>query len=157
MWNICNGAHYVAVSEIQNSLKKLQYDKHDRNSGFSTSHLLYGSDTLNVFLSFLLSSIMQHGYTPVQMSTSTIIPIPKNCRKSLNDSDNYRGIALSSPIGKMFDCILINANTEELKSSDFQFGYKENSSTAKCTFVVKEIINYYNTNGSEVYVILLDV
>ena len=117
---------------------------------------MYGCDKLNVYLSFLLSSIMQHGYTPEQMSRSTIIPIPKNCRKSLNDSENYRGIALSSPIGKLFDCILMNAFTEELKSSDFQFGYKENSSTTKCTFVVNEIINYYNTNGSDVYVILLD-
>ena len=69
-------------------------------------------------------------------------------------TDNYRVIALSSPIRKMFDCILIKANTEELKSTDFQFGYKENSSTAKCTFVVNEIINYYNTNDSDVYVIL---
>ena len=56
----------------------------------------------------------------------------------------------------MLDCILINANTEEPKSSDFQFGYKENSSTTKCTFVVNKFINYYNTTGSDVYVIIHD-
>ena len=39
----------------------------------------------------------------------------------------------------MFDCILINANTEELKSSDFQSGYKENSSTTKLHLLLSKL------------------
>ena len=39
-------------------------------------------------------------------------------------------------------------------SSDYQFGYKSDSSTTKCTFVVNEVINYYMKNGSSVFSIL---
>jgi len=44
-----------------------------------------------------------HGSVPDIFLTSTILPIPKNC--NLTDSANYRGIALSSVFGKIFDHI----------------------------------------------------
>ena len=37
-----------------------------------------------------------------------------------------------------------------------QFGFKEKFSTSQCTFVMSEIISYYNYNRSDVYVMLLD-
>ena len=37
-----------------------------------------------------------------------------------------------------------------------QFGFKEHFSTSQCTFVMSEIISYYNYNRSDVYVMLLD-
>ena len=43
-----------------------------------------------------------------------------------------------------------------LKSSDLQFGFKSESSTTACTFVFDEAVNYYNRNGSDVHVVLLD-
>ena len=67
---------------------------------------------------------------PNDMLLSTIIPIPKNSRNSLNDSNNYRGIALSSPINKMLDWILMNKSNSALKTSDLQFGYKAKTSTS---------------------------
>ena len=97
-----------------------------------------------------------HGVTPYSMSLSTIIPIPKNSRKSLNDSSNYRGIALLSPIGKLLDLIIISQHGFCLKSSDLQFGYKKSTSTTHCTMVAKEVVNYYINNGSNVYTTLLD-
>ena len=51
----------------------------------------------------LFSTWLSHGHAPKAMRLSTIIPIPKNIRKSLNDSDNYRGIALNSVLEKVFD------------------------------------------------------
>ena len=87
---------------------------------------------------------------------STIIPIVTNKRKSVNNSDNYRGIALSSVIGKLIDVIILEAQADALKSSDLQFGFKKGSSTTQCTFVVNEVINYYTNNKSNVYSLFLD-
>ncbi len=84
------------------------------------------------------------------MLLSIIIPIPKDTRKSLNKSDNYRGIALSSPIGKLMDWVFLLRQKEALSSSDYQFGYKTKSSTTKCTFVVNEVITYFTNNYSSV-------
>ena len=39
-----------------------------------------------------------HGMSPSSLQSSTLVPIPKDKRKSLSMSDNYRAIALSSPI-----------------------------------------------------------
>ena len=37
-----------------------------------------------------------------------------------------------------------------------QFGFKEHSSTTKCTFALTETVNYFRKNKSNVYVMLLD-
>ena len=36
-----------------------------------------------------------------------------------------------------------------------QFGFKEHSSTTKCTFALTETVNYFRKNKSNVYVMLL--
>ena len=74
----------------------------------------------------------------------------------MNDSNNYRGIALSSILSKLLDKVIIQSHKVHLGSSDLQFGYKEKSSTSQCTFVVEEIIRYYRSNESNVYAIFLD-
>ena len=100
--------------------------------------------------------MLRHGYIPNKMLISTIIPIPKNRRKSLNDSDNYRGIALSSILGKVLDWVILLSSGDALRTSDAQFGFKPKHSTSQCTFVAKETIQYYVKGGSSVYVMLLD-
>ena len=43
-----------------------------------------------------------------------------------------------------------------LQTSDMQFGYKQNHSTTLCTTVLKEVVNCYLKNNSNVYCCLLD-
>ncbi len=74
----------------------------------------------------------------------------------MNSSDNYRAIALSSIFGKMVDKILLTKCQSVFLTSDFQYGFKKKHSTNQCTFVVNEIIQYYNNNGSNVLLTLLD-
>ena len=100
--------------------------------------------------------MISHSYTPESTLVSTIAPIPKDTMKSLNDSKNYRSIALSSIIGKVYDYIIIQNNPDVLSSLNWQFAFKEKSSTTQCTFVVQETINYYLKHGSSVHAILLD-
>ena len=95
--------------------------------------------------------MLVHGFSPGNMLVSTIIP--KSTKKSLSDSSNYRGIALSSIIGKVFDMLILNTNREVLKSS---VGFKEKHSTSQCTFVLNEVVHYYYKNNSDVYVMMLD-
>ena len=56
----------------------------------------------------------------------------------------------------MFDNIILALNSSILSSSDYQFGFKPKHSTVNCSFVLKEIAQYYNNNGSNVYCLLLD-
>jgi len=74
------------------------------------------------------------------MVSSIVIPIPKG-RNGQSDSDNYRGISLSSIFGKILDLIVLSRYTSQLLTSDKQFGFKAKRSTNMCTMVVKEVVN----------------
>ena len=124
--------------------------------GHYTDHIINGTAKLNTMMSLLFTSMIHHSFTPMDMLLGTIIPIPKDTRKSANDSNNYRSIALSSAFGKVLDWIIIELNPQVLTSSNLQFAYTPNAATTQCTFVTNETIQYYNSNGSDVHAILLD-
>ena len=75
---------------------------------------------------------------------------------NLTDSNNYRGIALSSVFGKILDLIFLNRYSDILCTSKFQFGFKAKRSTNHCCMVLKEAIAYYVNNSSTVYCTTLD-
>ena len=93
---------------------------------------------------------------PDSMSLGSMVPIPKCKLKALENSDNYRSIALSSNFGKLLDWVILLKEQKTLSRSDAQFGFKEKSSTTQCTFVFLETVNYYNSHGSNCYSMLLD-
>ena len=68
---------------------------------------MQGTHRLFVMITLLYSSIMLHGTIPTAMNISTLVAVPKNTNKSLNRSDNYRAIALSSTIGKLIDKVIL--------------------------------------------------
>ena len=121
-----------------------------------SNHLIHGGVRLHVYISLLFDSMLTHGFVPSDLLLSTLVPIPKNKRKSLNVSDNYRAIALSSVLGKLLDNILLDKCCSVFARSDLQFGFKKKHSTSHCTFVVDEVLQYYNNNNSNVYLALLD-
>ena len=89
----------ITVNTITKGISALKKDKTDIDAGHSTNHLIHGDHMLNVLLSLLFNSMLNHGVVPNGMMSGTIIPIPKNKLKSLNNSNNYRGITISSILG----------------------------------------------------------
>ena len=152
----CYNNHVFSCIDVKDSISHLKKGKGDGHSENSSEHFIYGTNKLHVYLSLLMTSMFKHGMSPEGLTLSTIISIPKNKKKSLNSSDNYRGIALSSIIGKMLDRIIFVNNSCIFKTSDLQFGFKSNHSTTQCTYVVNEVIDYYLNKGGNVYVTLLD-
>ena len=47
-------------------------------------------------------------------------------------------------------------NSHIFQSSEQQFGFKADSSTTMCSFVLNETIEYYNSNNSTVFALMLD-
>ena len=101
--------------------------------------------------------MIKHGCSPDGLLNVMIHPIPKNKIKSLNDSENYTCIALSCVLAKLLDWIILSDNRHILDTSDLQFGFKPDSSTSHCSFVVSDCINYYQQGGTDVHLVLLDV
>ena len=72
------------------------------------------------------------------------------------DSNNYRATAISSLLGKSFDTVLLKLQQATLFTDSLQFGFKFNSFTVICTSLLRDTIEYYNENGSDCYLLLLD-
>ena len=100
--------------------------------------------------------MLSHGFTPEDMIRAVITSIPKNVKESVACSENYRGIALSSILGKVFDLIIIQRYGHALSSSDLQFSFKETHSTVMCSAAIKEVTSHYLHNKSYVYACMLD-
>ena len=146
----------ITISNVIKGISVLKRDKTDIDSGHCTNHLIYSCHKLHVVLTLLFNSMLIHGFAPSGILKGTAIPIPKNKLKSINDSGNYRGITLSSIIGKLLDNIILNRYRMLLNTSEFQFGFKSESSTTQCNFILEEVLQYYKNNNTDVYVMMLD-
>ena len=151
-----HSGQFVNVNDVVKALDKLKLGKHDGNLGHFSDHVIHGTRRLHVLLSLLFNSLLSHGYVPEQFFMSTVIPIPKNKKKSLNDSENYRAIALSSILGKIIDRIISDKCSYAFNTMDQQFGFKAQHSTNQCTFVVNEILQYYANNNTNCLITLID-
>ena len=101
--------------------------------------------------------MLSHGVASTGLLLSTMVPVPKDKRGSKSDSNNYRAIAVSSILGKLFDSIIIKLDQHlSLVTDNLQFGFKENSSTITCTQLLVETTEYYNINNTDCYMLLLD-
>ena len=63
------------------------------------------------------------------MLNSVIIPLEKNKFGDLSDKNNYRPIAISSIISKVFENIILHRIEDYLWTTDNQFGLKAHHST----------------------------
>ena len=69
----------------------------------------------------------------------------------------YRSIAISSLLEKIIDHIIIVRQSEAMKTSHYQYGFKLSSLTALCSTMVNETVQYYTENGGKpVHVLLFD-
>ena len=95
-------------------------------------------------------------YDLLRKHASTMVPVPKDKRSNKSDSSNYRAIAISRILGKFLDSIIIQDQYVSLKTDDLPFGFKENTSTIICTQLLIEAVEYYNSNNTDCFMLLLD-
>ena len=154
--NHCYVNHEVSVSDVKKAVSRMKSGKSDCDEGFSSDHIVNACSQLFVHLSMFLSMALKHQHVPQHMLGSVLVPIPKNLRKSIHDSNNYRSIAISSLIAKIFDNVILSKHEAVLCTSDLQFGFRPGHSTTQCTFVLQEITELYAKQKSSTFVTLLD-
>ena len=142
--------------DVRKAIQQLKRGKHDSYYKLYSDHYVHTTHRFHVLLTLLFNLMLNHNVIPYDISQSVLIPIPKDKKKSLNTSKNYRAIALSSVMGKIIDLCLLSKHTELFTTNDLQFGFKKDHSSMQCTFAVKEVIQYYNNKRSNVHVMLLD-
>ena len=134
----------------------MKLGKSDREEGLVSDDFINGTMLLQVLITCLFNCMLVHGVCPDTMFCGTMIPIPKDKRKSLDCSDNYRAITLGSIVSKILDSVIMLKDKSALSTSDLQFAFKNKSSSSHCTLTMLGTISYYNFQRSDVYVALLD-
>ena len=146
--------HNISYKDVCESVVKLKKNKKDGTNDLFSDNIIYGTRLLYVILSILFTCMLIHGICPEHMSDGSMFPIPKV--KSTTNSDEFRAITLGSIFNKLSDVILLNYFQSELSSCNLQFGFKQNSSTAMCSFVVQKVLSHYHNENTPVYCTLLD-
>ena len=85
--------HKVSKNDVSMAVKRLKSDKSDVEGRVLSNNYIHGTDHLFMYLSFLFSSMINHGYAPATFLQSNMVPIPKGARANVTDSNMYRSIA----------------------------------------------------------------
>ena len=148
----------VTIEQMREAINRLKCEKKDGvYDTIASDHFINATDSFydKLLVCVLFSKCLLHGYMPGAMILSTLVPIPKD-NNDMQSSEKYRGIALSAICNKLFEYIILLKYGHMLCAGDLQFAYKADSSTKQCTWMAREVITYYNNNGSDVYSCLLD-
>ena len=79
-----------------------------------SDNLKNGTYTLYHMISILFTSMLIHGVSPADSLLSILVPIPKNKKDNKCNSNNYRQIAISSILWKIFDIIVLDVQYDSL-------------------------------------------
>ena len=152
--NSLKGVDLITTEKIREATLHLKSNRND-------PLFIFNSETapLAVFehMKYIIKSFLIHSNVSNNLLIATLIPIPKDKMGNLTSSNNYRSIALSSLILKIFDWIIILQFGQTLGLDDFQFSYQKNCSTRMCTWMVTESISYFTRNGSGIFTCVMDM
>ena len=102
------------------------------------------------------NAFIVHGFLPSDLTDSILVPAVKEKTGDISDKGNYRHIALASVVSKVFEMSLLVKLEKYLYSSDYQFGFKPRHSTYLCIYTLKDVIEFYKSQSSSVYVCFMD-
>ena len=114
---------WLTSQEINDAINKLTKDKAPGRNNITGEHSIFPCK-VSVMLTLLFNSMLQHGYVPEAFIDALILPIVKDTNEDLGDSDNYRPIALTSVISKVFELVILERCRSILDTSSHQFGFK---------------------------------
>ena len=125
--------HFVNSTQISDVIKILRLSKSDGVYDLSSDNFKHGTSLLFHCISVIINCMLC-GITAHQVFLhGAVIPIPKNTERNLSSSCNYRAIALTSIFSKILDKTIMSLQSENLMTSELQFGFKEHSSTIMCS------------------------
>ena len=104
----------------------------------------------------LFKAFLIHNDFSTDIIACAFVPLLKGALKDSSKSDNYRAIAISSLILKVFDNMIIILFGTSLATDWLQFGFKPKTGTTQCSWFVLEVVSYFWQHNTSVKSALLD-
>jgi hypothetical protein len=135
----------VSLRDCVNDIPRQPREGGERGERERERDVLDAIDVITQPLCNLFYFVYDNGVYPVAWSNCIVVPVPK--KSDTTEAGNYRGIAITSNLGKIFSIVL---NSRLLKWAentnilcDNQFGFRKNRSTVDCIFYPS---SYYFTD-----------
>ena len=143
----------IAISALKNN-KAISFDRVS-NEMLKSSKLIITNQLL-----FLFNNILSQSIYPSAWKKSILTPLHKS--KDLTDPNNFRGVAVSSCLGKLFNKLLNirleNKCISEGLISECQGSGKKGSRTADHLLIIRFLIDkYVNTSGKKLFACFFDI
>ena len=146
----------ITVQDIARAIQDLKPGKSAGIDHLSSEHFKFADKKLLVLLKIVFNCMLIHGHLPKDFMYTLIIPIIKNSRGNVSDSDNYRPIALTNVASKVMEIIILSKYKDFFITECNQFGFKHGHSTDVCVFTLKSVIDYYISMSSPMYLCFID-
>jgi len=151
--------HVITCENMCSAIKQLKSRKSTGPDGITAEAIKHGGSLLAVHLTLLFNMCLCHSYIPTDLTQTTLVPLLKNKSGDVTDINNYRAIALSSCLSKLFEALILTCckSYDNCHDDDYQFGYKKDHSTSLGCATLKHVVDYYRSHGSYVFVCFLDL
>ncbi len=148
----------VSTEEILYALRNLERGKAAGPDGLLNEMMMFGGCDMVRSLEILFNALTELEEYPQEWRRSLIVPVFKEGDKE--ELDNYRGIALSCTVGKVFERVLdnrIRAISEEKVMKEAQGGFRKDRGCADQIFVLRTVVELRKKQGLKTVVTFLDV
>ena len=142
-------------SVVKIASKKLWSSKGDVTGSYNSDMIKNCPDMFYELLAAVFRSWLIHGTVTRSFLACAFLPLVKGL-KDPSLTENYRAVAGSSLILKLFDYVILHLWADLLQSDSLQFGYKRSTSTTECSWLVMTVADYFRGRGSPVYCATLD-
>ena len=149
----------ISPEEVLNSVKGLKNGKSCGTDGISNEMLQLSVPVLANAYAYIFSHILRNGIYPSMWRENMIKPIYKG--GGTMDTNNYRGIAISSCFSKLFCKILFNRLDKYLEDNSIigseQIGFRKHRRTTDHILTLKTLIDKAFKSSSRLYTCFVDL
>ena len=133
----------ITPIEIERAINRLNKKSSPGPDKISCKLLYHGRKQLMPILNLFFNKLFTHATQPESQSLNYLKPIFK--KGETWDPDNYRGIAVGSALGKVFELIMLDRLEKTIEKinpiSPNQIGFKKGHRTSDHIFVLKSIVD----------------
>ncbi len=149
----------ITDREILDAIKVLKNRKSPGPDSILNEMIKYSKHHMIPLLNKMFNFILGNSCFPTIWKKGYIINIFKS--NSPLDPSNYRGITLSSCLGKLFSSILNNRIVEFLEGhgliSKYQAGFRKDFRTSDNLFILSQLMKYYKEQDAPLYLCFIDL
>ena len=142
-------------------MRKLRLRKAAGPDGVIGEHLKWGGNVVQEWLLRVTNAVVDLEVVPSVLKSGVIVPVYKGGGKDPMDVNSYRGVALTSVVGKVLEFLILERLQVVLLEAGIphinQSAYKKGVSCADAIFATQEAIARYLRDGSKVYMCLFDL